>query len=74
MTKVKTTRVPPRARPTRAPTQDTSLRPFSYRASNEELEELRRRILATRWPEEELVDDQSQGVQLATTAVRGSFR
>ena len=66
MTKVKTTRVPPKPRPTRAPTQDTSVRPFSYRASNEELEELRRRILATRWPDEELVDDQSQGVQLAT--------
>jgi len=67
MAKVKTTRVPPKTRPTRAPTQDTSIRTFSYTASNEELAELRRRILATRWPEEELVDDQSQGVQLATT-------
>ncbi|HEX6654734.1 MAG TPA: epoxide hydrolase N-terminal domain-containing protein, partial [Candidatus Limnocylindria bacterium] len=32
----------------------------------EELVELRRRIAATRWPEQETVTDQSQGVQLAT--------
>src|SRR3954464_12931357 len=32
----------------------------------EELVDLRRRILATRWPEKETVEDQSQGVQLAT--------
>jgi pimeloyl-ACP methyl ester carboxylesterase len=31
-----------------------------------ELTELRRRINATRWPEQETVTDQSQGVQLAT--------
>jgi hypothetical protein len=29
--------------------------------------DLRRRIAATRWPSRELVDDRSQGVQLATT-------
>jgi pimeloyl-ACP methyl ester carboxylesterase len=32
----------------------------------EELDDLRRRIAATRWPEKETVADQSQGVQLAT--------
>ena len=32
----------------------------------EELVDLRQRITATRWPEAETVDDQSQGVQLAT--------
>lgn len=31
----------------------------------EDLADLRRRILATRWPEKETVDDSSQGVQLA---------
>jgi len=31
-----------------------------------ELDELKRRILATRWPEKEPVDDQTQGVPLAT--------
>src|SRR5215212_7118278 len=31
----------------------------------EELVDLRRRILATRWPEKETVEDQSQGVPLA---------
>src|SRR6059058_5899939 len=45
----------------------TAIRPF--RANNvpeAELTELRRRINATKWPERETVDDQSQGVQLAT--------
>lgn len=52
--------------PTRTPTEDESIRPFRFSASDEELSELRRRILATRWPDEETVPDQSQGVQLAT--------
>jgi pimeloyl-ACP methyl ester carboxylesterase len=43
-----------------------ALRPFEVHVSEEELIELRRRILATRWPEKETVGDQSQGVQLAT--------
>jgi pimeloyl-ACP methyl ester carboxylesterase len=42
-----------------------AIRPFQYQASDEELDDLRRRILATRWPERELVDDGTQGVQLA---------
>src|SRR3982751_4647151 len=49
-----------------APSGDVSIRPFEYRASDEELADLRRRIASTRWPSEELVDDASQGVQLAT--------
>jgi pimeloyl-ACP methyl ester carboxylesterase len=44
----------------------TAIRPFGFRASDEELAELRRRIAATRWPEKETVEDQSQGVPLAT--------
>jgi len=45
---------------------DTAIRPFSFHASDEELADLKRRIAATRWPSRELVDDASQGVQLAT--------
>jgi pimeloyl-ACP methyl ester carboxylesterase len=48
-----------------APT-NTEIRPFSVEVPQEELDELQRRILATRWPSKELVDDRSQGVQLAT--------
>jgi pimeloyl-ACP methyl ester carboxylesterase len=44
----------------------TGIRPFHSYAPEAELTELRRRINATRWPERETVDDQSQGVQLAT--------
>lgn len=42
------------------------IRPFKYHAPQAELDELRRRILATRWPEKEPVADHSQGVPLAT--------
>jgi len=45
-------------------TGDTAIRPFSYRATDEELAELKRRIAATRWPERETVADGTQGVQL----------
>ena len=40
--------------------------PFQIDVSDDALAELRRRIAATRWPSRELVDDRSQGVQLAT--------
>ena len=42
------------------------IRPFHVDIPEAELAELRRRIAATRWPSKELVDDRSQGVQLAT--------
>ena len=45
---------------------DETIRPFQFHASDEELADLRRRILATRWPDRETVTDDSQGVQLAT--------
>jgi pimeloyl-ACP methyl ester carboxylesterase len=45
---------------------DTAVRPFHYRATDEELADLKRRIKATRWPSRELVTDDTQGVQLAT--------
>ena len=43
-----------------------TIRPFAYRASDEDLADLKRRIAATRWPDKETVADDSQGVQLAT--------
>jgi len=46
--------------------EDSSIRPFEFHASSEALEDLRRRISATRWPDRETVADDSQGVQLAT--------
>jgi pimeloyl-ACP methyl ester carboxylesterase len=42
-----------------------AIRPFRFKASDDELAELRRRIQATRWPEKETVADTSQGVPLA---------
>ncbi|MFI5488434.1 epoxide hydrolase family protein [Micromonospora echinaurantiaca] len=42
------------------------VRPFRVEVPEADLEDLRTRILATRWPEKETVDDQSQGPQLAT--------
>ena len=44
----------------------TAIRPFEVNFAEAELEDLRRRIQATRWPEKETVADQSQGMQLAT--------
>ena len=45
---------------------DTSVRPFNINISEEALADLRRRIVATRFPEKETVDDRTQGPQLAT--------
>jgi pimeloyl-ACP methyl ester carboxylesterase len=44
----------------------TDIRPFQIEISEDQIDDLRRRIDATRWPSKELVDDRSQGVQLAT--------
>jgi pimeloyl-ACP methyl ester carboxylesterase len=51
-------------------THDTTppaIRPFRFEAPEDDLVDLRQRIMAMRWPEKETVADQSQGVQLATT-------
>ena len=45
---------------------DTAIRPFKVKVPEADLVELRRRIVATKWPEPEPVPDASQGVQLAT--------
>ena len=44
---------------------DTTVRPFTVDFKEEAIDDLRRRIAATRWPTKELVADRSQGVQLA---------
>jgi len=43
-----------------------AIRPFRVNIPEEQLVDLRRRIAATRWPDRETVDDESQGVRLAT--------
>jgi len=45
--------------------ETTTIRPFKVELRDEQIEDLRRRIEATRWPSVELVDDWSQGVRLA---------
>jgi pimeloyl-ACP methyl ester carboxylesterase len=45
---------------------DRSIRPFTVKVPQAAIDDLRGRIAATRWPTKELVDDRSQGVQLAT--------
>src|SRR5262245_9759033 len=44
----------------------TAIRPFRVNVQAADLADLRRRIKTTRWPTRELVEDRSQGVQLAT--------
>src|SRR5512132_3614586 len=44
----------------------TEIRPVHVEIAEGQLDDLRRRIAATRWPSKELVDDRSQGIQLAT--------
>ena len=43
----------------------TSIRPFRARIPQAALVDLRKRVVATRWPDKETVADQSQGAQLA---------
>ena len=43
----------------------SEIRPFQVEVPDEALEDLRRRVAATNWPEKETVADQSQGVPLA---------
>ena len=45
---------------------DNSIRPFRFNAPQADLVDLQNRIRAARWPEREIVTDDSQGVQLAT--------
>ncbi len=49
-----------------AATEDDAIRPFRVDIPEEALVDLRRRVMATRWPNRETVPDKSQGVRLAT--------
>jgi pimeloyl-ACP methyl ester carboxylesterase len=51
----------------------TAIRPFEVDIPEEALEDLRRRVAATRWPSKELVADRSQGVQLATIQALAAY-
>lgn len=44
----------------------SEIRPFHVHFSDAALADLKRRVLATKWPDRELVKDETQGVQLAT--------
>jgi hypothetical protein len=47
-------------------TDGTAIRRFTIETSEEDLDDLRARVEATRFPEKETVDDHSQGPRLAT--------
>ncbi|MCW0001019.1 epoxide hydrolase [Pararhizobium sp. YC-54] len=47
------------------PAVDETIRPFQFHAADEALVDLQRRVKATRWPNQELVGDDTQGVRLA---------
>ena len=49
----------------RAAAEDKSIRTFQVKVPDEQLADLRRRLAATRWPDQETVSDRSQGAQLA---------
>ena len=51
----------------------SSIRPLRVHVPDSALTDLRRRIVATQWPERETVDDASQGVQLATVQRLASY-
>jgi pimeloyl-ACP methyl ester carboxylesterase len=51
---------------TKASTGTTGIRPFTVEVPEAELDELRARVKAARWPDKETVPDQSQGVRLQT--------
>jgi pimeloyl-ACP methyl ester carboxylesterase len=46
-------------------TQDNSIRPYQVHVPQIQIEDLKRRIAMTRWPDKETVADRSQGFQLA---------
>ncbi len=52
--------------PATAKATDESIRPFQYHASDEQLDDLKQRVNATKWPSRELVNDDTQGVRLDT--------
>src|SRR6266498_5999556 len=53
------------ATPMVADNDDTAIQPFRVNVPEADLADLRRRLAATRWPDQETVGDRSQGAQLA---------
>ena len=51
----------------------TEVRPFQVEFPEEAIDDLRRRVAATRWPSKELVADRSQGVQLPTVQALAAY-
>src|SRR5688572_15159223 len=56
-----------------AAAENAAIQPFKVAIPEKELVELRRRIEATRWPSKELVEDRSQGVQLAAMRALATY-
>ncbi|WP_143169609.1 epoxide hydrolase family protein, partial [Rhodococcus jostii] len=54
-------------------TTEVAIRPFTVEIPETELQALRQRIAATRWPEKETVADQSQGTPLATSQALAQY-
>ena len=63
----------PAAAADQAKAESGAIRPYDVDIPQEDLDDLRRRIAATRWPSTELVADRSQGVQLATTQALADY-
>src|SRR5262245_23027367 len=59
------TRIVAQASTPRPAAEDQSIHPFKIQIPQSAIDDLRRRIAATRWPDKETVDDRSQGAQLA---------
>ena len=52
---------------------DEAVRPFKAEVPDDVIDDLRRRLKQTRWPEKETVSDESQGVQLETMKKLASY-
>jgi pimeloyl-ACP methyl ester carboxylesterase len=52
---------------------DNGIRPYRFEATDAQLADLRQRVAATRWPDQEQVADTTQGVQLATAQQLASY-
>ena len=60
--------------PSAEPMSNEAIRPFGkVHFPEKDLVDLKQRILATRWPEKELVNDQTQGVPLATMKALANY-
>ncbi|MFL5747474.1 MAG: epoxide hydrolase family protein [Niastella sp.] len=58
---------------TPAPPSNEAIRPFKINIPEARLTDLHKRILATQWPDQEIVTDATQGVQLATMKQLASY-